>query len=454
MIDSVYSDNTFGTIIQPECRVYYCFIYEAKSKREAERRAEQLLVREAFGPEAVLEHHEDGSPYIVGRDEHISISHSLHTACMAVSEDHVIGIDVESVSERIERVKHKFLSEQAISELQDIDEEERLSALTSSWCAKEAIFKAEGETAGLLGENIDLSPLDMLSTPTYVRTGLFGYKLYHLKLISAFEERCVLAVQQRLPKIKVRERLLNYRQDGRKVLAVLLDPEKCSDADIDNLQRVCAERKPDVFLVGGSTMSASVDDFVRRLRVRNMQVPIVLFPGSGTQLSDYADGIFFLSLVSGRQAEALIGQQVKSARRIWESDLQPISVGYILVDGGKQSAVERVTHTLAISQDDVRLITDTAAAAYLLGMSSVYLEAGSGALCPVKKEVIESVAALKGGYLIVGGGITSVEQMNDAFDAGADMVVVGNYFESHIDQIPMFYNSLDRRNEICERYGR
>ena len=166
------------------------------------------------------------------------------------------------------------------------------------------------------------------------------------------------------------------------------------------------------------------------------------------QFSPSADALLFLSLLSGRNAETLIGQQVRAARAVQLSGIESIPMGYILIDGGKETAVQRVTHTQPIPQTDINQIIDTAIAAELLGKQLVYLEAGSGAATPVDADIIRAVRENTHIPLIVGGGIRSTEQMVDAFDAGADMVVIGNHFEAHPEELTDFCQTVQHLRNV------
>ncbi len=230
--------------------------------------------------------------------------------------------------------------------------------------------------------------------------------------------------------------ILAARREGRKLLALLLDPEK---ADLEKLP-LSGSYLPDYVFVGGST-GGNCDAFVAALR-RRTSVPIVLFPGSALQFSPAADALLFLSLLSGRNAETLVGQQVRAARAVRRSGIESIPMGYILIDGGKETAVQRVTHTQPIEQSDIVQIVDTAIAAELLGKQLVYLEAGSGAVTPVDADIIRAVRKNTHIPLIVGGGIRTTEQMTNAFGAGADMVVIGNHFESNPEELPAFCQAV------------
>ena len=222
-----------------------------------------------------------------------------------------------------------------------------------------------------------------------------------------------------------------------KALALLLDPEK---ADLSRLP-ITADARPDYIFVGGST-GGDTTDFLRNLKLRiknyELQIPVILFPGNAAQFSAEADAVLFLSLLSGNNPEYIVGQQIRSARRIRDSRVDCIPTAYILIDGGVETSTMRVTGTQPLPPSDLQTIVDTSIAAQLMGKQLIYLEAGSGALHPVPEEVIRAVRAAVSLPLIVGGGIRTPEQMNRAYQAGADIVVIGNHFESHPEQLEEF----------------
>ena len=222
-----------------------------------------------------------------------------------------------------------------------------------------------------------------------------------------------------------------------KALALLLDPEK---ADLSRLP-ITADARPDYIFVGGST-GGDTTDFLRNLKLRiknyELQIPVILFPGNAAQFSAEADAVLFLSLLSGNNPEYIVGQQIRSARRIRDSRVDCISTAYILIDGGVETSTMRVTGTQPLKPSNLQTIVDTCIAAQLMGKQLIYLEAGSGALHPVPEEVIRTVRAAVSLPLIVGGGIRTPEQMNRAYQAGADIVVIGNHFESHPEQLEEF----------------
>ena len=217
----------------------------------------------------------------------------------------------------------------------------------------------------------------------------------------------------------------------------MLDPEK---ANLDALS-FTEESHPDYIFVGGST-GGDTTDFVRHLKSlianRKSRIPIILFPGNSSQFTPEADGILFLSLLSGNNPEYLVNQQIKSARKIYESHMDFVPTAYILIDGGVETSTMRVTGTKPINPNDINRIIDTCIAAELMGKKAIYLEAGSGAVTPVSTDIIRAVRAHTSVTLIVGGGIRTPEAMNAAYAAGADIVVIGNHFESHPEDLAKF----------------
>lgn len=231
--------------------------------------------------------------------------------------------------------------------------------------------------------------------------------------------------------------MTNEQMVNMKGLALLLDPEK---ANLDALP-ITAECHPDYLFVGGSTggdTTKFIDELRRKMKDRGLEIPIILFPGNASQFSPQADGVLFLSLLSGDNPEYLVGQQIKSARTIRESGMDFIPTAYVLIDGGVETSTMRVTGTKPIRSTDLQTIMDTCIAAELMGKRAIYLEAGSGAKIPVSADIIKAVRAAVGCTLIVGGGIRTPEAMNAAYDAGADIVVIGNHFESHPEELGQF----------------
>jgi putative glycerol-1-phosphate prenyltransferase len=241
------------------------------------------------------------------------------------------------------------------------------------------------------------------------------------------------------------EFFLSAMNEGRKLLAILLDPDKMNDESIVNIMTKINTSAVDFIFVGGSSVEdKETDELV--LKIKDLtSLPIVLFPGNYQQITSHADAILFLSLISGRNPEYLINQQVKSVPYLQKSELEVIPTGYILIDGGKETAVQRVSETKPILADNIDEITQTAMAGMYMGNKLIYLEAGSGALNPVNPAVINSVRKNVNIPLIVGGGIRSKNELLEAYKNGADVVVIGTAFEENSN----FLTKIMKNEHIC-----
>ncbi len=218
---------------------------------------------------------------------------------------------------------------------------------------------------------------------------------------------------------------------GEKLLAILLDPDKTS---LDKLPKISSRidtLNANFIFVGGSFVENQLTDlFVKTLK-KYTKLPVILFPGDFSQLTNHADGLLFLSLLSGRNPEYLIEQQIKSVPFLKNSNLEIIPTGYILIDGGTNSSVLKMSNTKPISQENIQLAVDTSVAGMYKGKQLIYLEAGSGAEIPVNSQLISAVKQHISIPLIVGGGIKTKEQLENAYANGADLVVVGTAFENN-----------------------
>ncbi|MCM4160501.1 geranylgeranylglyceryl/heptaprenylglyceryl phosphate synthase [Antarcticibacterium flavum] len=214
-----------------------------------------------------------------------------------------------------------------------------------------------------------------------------------------------------------------------KFLAVLIDPENFIIGDATSFFKALPPGVTHIFVGGSTAGSAETRDAVEAIKL-NSSLPVIIFPGDHTQITSLADGLLFLSLISGRNPEYLIEQQVKAVRRLRESSLEIIPTGYILIDGGKDCTVQRVSHTQPIAREEIDYIVETALAGEYSGKKLIYLEAGSGAKIPVSAQIIAAVRKALSIPLIVGGGIRNREQLEEAYNAGADLVVIGTAFEN------------------------
>ena len=240
--------------------------------------------------------------------------------------------------------------------------------------------------------------------------------------------------------MNIYQNILLAKKEGKKLLAVLIDPEKI---DLDNIasffEKVHQSIATHIF-VGGSTDINNLTKNVVTAIKKTTHLPVVLFPGDVKQITQKADGILFLSLLSGRNPEYLIEQQIKSVPFLKDSSLEILPTGYILIDGQKNTATQKVSNTKPISQENTELILNTALAGEFSGKKLIYLEAGSGAKIPVDTNIINVVNNNLSIPLIVGGGIRSKKQLETTFNAGADIVVIGTAFEKD----EAFFNQLKK----------
>ena len=218
-----------------------------------------------------------------------------------------------------------------------------------------------------------------------------------------------------------------------KDIAVLIDPDKVLIEDLESLIVSINSTKAKFIFVGGSLVhGVGVDECINVIKSYT-SLPVILFPGSGLQVSASADALLFLSLISGRNPEFLIGHQVVSAPYIKRQGLESIATGYILVDGGKETTAPYVSNTNPIPAEKPQIGAATALAGEMLGMKLIYLDAGSGAIKPISKEFIAAVRNEVALPIIVGGGIKTIQNIKRAFSAGANLVVIGTAIENDAD---------------------
>lgn len=223
------------------------------------------------------------------------------------------------------------------------------------------------------------------------------------------------------------------KKQGRKLIAILLDPDKIDWDNFSHLVSKINASSATHLLVGGShVFSDKIDELVVNLKHR-CTLPVILFPGNPSQISTHADGILFLSLLSGRNADFLIGHQAKAAPILKASKLEIIPTAYLLIGAENETAVAKISQTTPMPTNNPEAILHTAQAGEMLGKKLIYLEAGSGAENPVPLEIIRLVSENSRIPVIVGGGIRSKIGIQNAHDAGADMVVIGTAFENDLN---------------------
>lgn len=225
------------------------------------------------------------------------------------------------------------------------------------------------------------------------------------------------------------------KKAGKKSFAVLIDPDKVDEQKITELLHLTNEAKVDYLLVGGSlVISNHLDEVVKQIK-KQCSIPVILFPGTPSQVTRFADAVLYLSLISGRNPELLIGQHVISAPFVKQSGLEIISTGYMVIDGGAPTTVSYISNASPIPSNKNEIAMCTAMAGEMLGMKLIYMDAGSGAERSITEAMIAGVAGVIDIPLVVGGGITDPEKAYLNCKAGADVIVVGNAIEKDLSLI-------------------
>lgn len=235
-----------------------------------------------------------------------------------------------------------------------------------------------------------------------------------------------------------------FQDKSRKKLAVLIDPDKPTDAQIISIIDKAKAADVDFFFVGGSLLVTDSLDHCIKLIKEHCDIPVLIFPGNSLQISKYCDGFLLLSLISGRNPEMLIGRHVIAAPYLKLYGNEIIPTGYMLIDSGKATSVTYMSDTTPIPHDKDDIAMCTAIAGEMLGLKLIYLEAGSGALMPVSTSMISKVSQMIKIPLIVGGGIKTPEMAADAVKAGADVIVIGTAFEKEPEMLKKFAEAIHR----------
>jgi phosphoglycerol geranylgeranyltransferase len=238
-------------------------------------------------------------------------------------------------------------------------------------------------------------------------------------------------------------RFYQAQANKQRLLAVLIDPAAVDDNLLGQYINQIKKTPPDFIFVGGSLVWQNINPLIKELKEKT-NVPVLIFPGSITQISNYADGVLFISLISGRNPEFLIGQHVLAAPMLKNSKLEIIPTGYILIENGKTTSVEYISNTKPIPKDKIDIIKATALAGQYIGHKLIYLEAGSGAATPPNYNIIKEVYSYIDIPIIVGGGITSPEIAEKMYESGATCVVVGNLFEKKPQYLEEFTKILKK----------
>ena len=229
--------------------------------------------------------------------------------------------------------------------------------------------------------------------------------------------------------MNIYNKILSVKKANKKSFALLIDPDKQDKKQLLAIIEKAKNAKTDYFFVGGSLLTNDSLDLCLKTLKENTTIPIVLFPGNAMQVNNKADGILFLSLISGRNADMLIGKQVITAPILKQSSLEVLPTGYMLVDSGKPTTVSYMSNTNPIPADKETVAACTAMAGEMLGLKLIFMDGGSGAKNPISEAMIKAVRKSVDVPLIIGGGISSGEKAIANCRAGADIIVVGNAIE-------------------------
>jgi putative glycerol-1-phosphate prenyltransferase len=235
--------------------------------------------------------------------------------------------------------------------------------------------------------------------------------------------------------MKIYNRIIDKLSTGKKQFSVLIDPDKSCMPDLENICSMAIRSKVDYFFIGGSLITNDTIDSCIKILKQNTDIPVVIFPGNIMQVHKDADGILFLSLISGRNPEMLIGKHVIAAPYIKQYGLEVIPTGYMLIESGRPTTALYMSNTIPIPRDKDDIAVCTAMAGEMLGLKMIYMDAGSGAMAHISLSMIKKVKKNISIPLIVGGGIKTAQMAKEIYSAGADMIVIGNAVEKNTSLI-------------------
>lgn len=241
--------------------------------------------------------------------------------------------------------------------------------------------------------------------------------------------------------------ILEKKQQGKKQIAILIDPDKHQESDFKAMAKRFQTLPIDYLFVGGSLLSYDLLDACLNAFKMETKIPLVIFPGSVMQVNSKADAILLLSLVSGRNADLLIGRHVEAVPYLKQAKIETLSTAYLLIESGKITTAQYISSTLPIPADKAEIASLTAQAAEMLGHKLIYLDAGSGALNSVPEEMIRFVRDNIQLPLIVGGGIRTAEQAKSKLIAGADLLVIGNILEQQPQLLQQMVDAVFNYNQ-------
>ncbi|OJJ23022.1 geranylgeranylglyceryl/heptaprenylglyceryl phosphate synthase [marine bacterium AO1-C] len=248
-----------------------------------------------------------------------------------------------------------------------------------------------------------------------------------------------------MPK-NVLQTLIKRKQEGIKSFALLIDPDKFDDEIGKRFLEMPNFAQVDFIFVGGSLITGSTFNQTVQWLKTNTDKPIIIFPGSNMHIDTSADAILFLSLISGRNPDFLIGQQIVAAPILKRSNLEILPTGYMLVESGRQTTVSYISNTTPIPADKPEVAACTAMAGEMLGLKLIYADAGSGAENPISSKMISMIRKSVDAPIIIGGGINTPKKASQALKAGADVIVVGNALEKDASLLPGILQKVEEMN--------
>lgn len=246
--------------------------------------------------------------------------------------------------------------------------------------------------------------------------------------------------------MNIYQHIVKSKEKGQKLFSILIDPDKQNDDQLLNIITKANDSAVDLFFVGGSLLTNNSLSNCLKIIKKNSDIPVVLFPGNAMQVNENADGILFLSLISGRNPDMLIGKQVITAPILKQSSLEVIPTGYILIDSGKPTTVSYMSNTTPIPNNKEQVASCTAMAGEMLGLKLIFMDGGSGASEPISTKMIQTVSKSINTPLIIGGGINSGEKAKENCEAGADVIVVGNAIEKNTNLIKEIATAIHNHN--------
>lgn len=412
-------------------------------KRQNEWLTIRLIILKYLDKYYEIKYKSTGKPYINNK-YNISISHTKQYASIIFSKNENPGIDIETLSEKTIKISEKFMYN---NEIELINDKNKRKFIFLNWSAKETLFKI-CKTGNIdFKKNLKVFPSEIKKSGKIKTEIILSEKKSTIILKYKFFEKIDNILVWYKGNKKRKMFFEKIYKKGQKHLAVLIDPDKQNIEQTQATAKKAHAAKVDFFLVGGSLVFSKSEETILAIK-QVSDKPVYLFPGSVLQVSQHADGMFLISLISGRNPDFLIGHHVMAAPFLKNSGLDIVPVGYMLIDSGKKTSVQYMSNTQAIPYEKDDIAIATAIAGELTGKKLIYLEAGSGAEKCVSTQMIKKVKENINIPLIVGGGINTEQQMIESYNAGADIIIIGTAFEKDNTLIKKFSNIIESLDKM------